>query len=251
MRLLRQAARRIARVTENSPAIHRALRRGFLTLPVWLRGEQMIYDHLRKLVRTRRDHTFVVVGANDGITNDPIHPFAKKYHWRGILIEPVPMYYEQLVENSRGLAVKAVNVAVHATLRAMPFYYLEDCPAHALPAFARGVGSFDRAKVISSAAEVHGVEDHLRQIQVPCKRLDEIVVESQLTTVNIVVIDAEGYDHEIVPQIRFDEWKTHTVIFEHKHLPAGALESIRETLTARGFHCRRDKYDVLASREAS
>jgi len=250
MKLLRQAARRIARVTGNSPAIHHALRRGFLSLPPWLRGEQMIHDHLRKLVRTRRDHTFVVVGANDGITNDPIHPFARKYQWRGVLIEPVPMYYEQLVENSRGLAVKAVNVAVHATLRMMPFHYLEDDPGSPLPAFARGLGSFDRAKVLSSAAEIQGVEDRLRQIQVPCRRLDEIVAESQMSTVNIVVIDAEGYDHEIVPQIRFDEWTTHTVIFEHKHLPAGALEGVLRTLTARGFQCRRDKYDVLASRDA-
>ena len=32
--------------------------------------------------------TFVQIGSNDGIKNDPLHRYIKKNNWKGILVEP-------------------------------------------------------------------------------------------------------------------------------------------------------------------
>ena len=38
--------------------------------------------------------TVIQIGANDGITHDPIHKFIKRDKWNGVLLEPQPYVYE-------------------------------------------------------------------------------------------------------------------------------------------------------------
>jgi FkbM family methyltransferase len=39
------------------------------------------------------------VGAFDGITDDPLGPFARHLGWEGILVEPQPHLFSQLMRN--------------------------------------------------------------------------------------------------------------------------------------------------------
>src|ERR1700681_618887 len=45
---------------------------------------------------------FVQIGANDGIKNDPIHVYVRKYHWNGLLVEPMPDFFNTLRINYMG-----------------------------------------------------------------------------------------------------------------------------------------------------
>src|SRR3954463_14205307 len=47
------------------------------------------------------DFFFVQVGANDGVTDDPIRRYIQRYHWRGVLIEPLAKVFQQLCFNYR------------------------------------------------------------------------------------------------------------------------------------------------------
>ncbi len=40
--------------------------------------------------------TFVQIGANDGVWNDPIEPYLRGEKWRGVLVEPVPYVFARL-----------------------------------------------------------------------------------------------------------------------------------------------------------
>ena len=42
--------------------------------------------------------TVIQIGANDGITNDPIHKFIKRDNWKGVLLEPQSYVYEQYLK---------------------------------------------------------------------------------------------------------------------------------------------------------
>ncbi|MFO1348206.1 MAG: hypothetical protein U1F12_06435 [Pseudomonadales bacterium] len=58
----------------------------------------------RQLIANLRPHVrpdffYVNIGANDGITNDPIFPFIEKYNWHGIQVEPVLSTFNQLKIN--------------------------------------------------------------------------------------------------------------------------------------------------------
>jgi hypothetical protein len=35
---------------------------------------------------------FISIGANDGVSNDPIWPFASRFGWEGLAVEPNPQW---------------------------------------------------------------------------------------------------------------------------------------------------------------
>ncbi len=47
----------------------------------------MLAAHL--MLTTRRPY-FIGIGANDGVTHDPLYPFVRDFGWRGIMVEPIP-----------------------------------------------------------------------------------------------------------------------------------------------------------------
>ncbi len=62
-------------------------------------GLKCIDSHffLSLLARKYKDLHFIQIGANDGVTNDPIHDLVKSYHWKGVLVEPLPRGVIQIV----------------------------------------------------------------------------------------------------------------------------------------------------------
>ncbi|MCU1247627.1 MAG: hypothetical protein JWQ49_656 [Edaphobacter sp.] len=54
---------------------------------------------LTKVSAERPDVFFVQIGANNGLTDDPILQFVTKYHWHGVLVEPQPQVFQQLLKN--------------------------------------------------------------------------------------------------------------------------------------------------------
>lgn len=59
---------------------------------------------LRAVVRRalRPDFFFVNIGANDGISNNPIYPFLRDHGWGGIAVEPLEPLFAELERNYRG-----------------------------------------------------------------------------------------------------------------------------------------------------
>jgi hypothetical protein len=45
---------------------------------------------LAKVSAQRPDFFFVQIGANNGLTDDPLRQFVTKYHWHEVLVEPQP-----------------------------------------------------------------------------------------------------------------------------------------------------------------
>lgn len=247
-RFLRTVARRVSSILAYNPRLHAALKGAFLRLPEKTRGRQMIYDGLREFgISRRQDVTFCVVGANDGVTNDHLYPFAKQFRWKGILVEPVPPYFAELKKAYEGLPVVLENVAIHRTESKMSIHFLDAAKAD-LPAWAKGVGSFDKSK-LETLSELPQRGDALTQIEVDCFPLETVVNRSGLDRIDVFMVDVEGYDAEIVRQIDFDAWKVRVVIFEHKLLSKEDMADCLALLDAHGFKRVQDRYDVFATRD--
>ena len=241
--------RPITAVTGRFRRLHLLLRRMYRALPSSIRGERMVYDHLQSLVRQRREQTFLLIGANDGVMADHVYDHARRYQWRGVAVEPVPAFFRALRSHYAGLPVQLLNMAVHHHERAMRLYYIDADKGRHLPAWVRGVGSFDRDQVVQATADLPDAASYITSVDVPCRNLDEIVAESGLQRVDIIVVDVEGYDHEVVSRIRFDEWQTHTVVFEYKHIPGPILDDLKSLLQQHGFSMKQDHEDILAYRQ--
>lgn len=63
-------------------------------------GFSLLAAHL--MLTTVRPY-FIGIGANDGVTHDPLYPFVRDFGWRGIMVEPIPEAFAALERNYAGL----------------------------------------------------------------------------------------------------------------------------------------------------
>jgi hypothetical protein len=86
---------------------------------------------------------FVQIGANDGISSDPIHGFVTRNRVAGLAVEPLQDIFARLVANYRDYpAVKPVNVALHRTARSLEIHRVDPIKGKQLGDWTQGIGSF-------------------------------------------------------------------------------------------------------------
>lgn len=62
---------------------------------------------------TSKNFFVIQIGANDGISNDPIHDWILKFGWHGILIEPLAEPFQELEINyANNDKIKLINKAI-------------------------------------------------------------------------------------------------------------------------------------------
>ncbi len=205
---------------------------------------------------------FVNVGANDGILNDPIHPFIAKYGWRGIAIEPVPHVFEQLVANYRdltGVVLERVAIAD----RPRPFWYVR--PGSGSAEFAvQQIGSLKEEYVrdallrlrmvpnvgptyVGNTAPIQdgtdnqgplvadGVEKFVEQLDVDCVPFNELMERHGVDHVDFLNIDAEGCDFEILQSIDFTRFAPGLLCIELAALSDQELAGLDEMINRFGY----------------
>ena len=79
-----------------------------------------------------------------------------------------------------------------------PVYQLEG-----LPQWYDGIGSFSREAVLDHARLIPDIEDRLVRTEVPCLTFDSLCAKHDVGAVDLLLIDTEGYDHQILAHINF------------------------------------------------
>ena len=91
-----------------------------------------VFDLLMyKLAATVPDLFFVQIGANDGITDDPIRKYVTRYHWRGLLVEPQAEVFQRLLYNYRDEKQMIFEQAVVADTDGVAKFFVAAQPAAA------------------------------------------------------------------------------------------------------------------------
>ena len=100
------------------------------------------FDLALRAVTHLDDHEFffIQVGANDGISHDPLRAYIERYHWSGILIEPQPRVFARLCRNYESQPqLRFVNAALAAQHGSATLYTVQTDDD------TTGMASFDRA----------------------------------------------------------------------------------------------------------
>lgn len=245
--LLRLAARRISNLLDAYPAAHGLLKSAFLSLPPALRGRQMIWDTLAALGKSRGQNVFVLqVGANDGVHDDPVSHFIRKHHWSALLVEPVPRIFATLTQNyANQPGIQFANVAISDRDETKPFFFIDD-PHHELPAWASEVGSFIH-DLVTTHISGRDVRSFIREIQVPCLTPASLLQQHQIQKVDVVVVDAQGYDDRILLQLPLSSIRPVMIIFEHCLLSDTQRQTCQTFLNQHGYQLESDRWDTLAT----
>src|ERR1043166_4307016 len=210
------------------------------------------FELLIDTILRKQNHLFFIqVGANDGKTSDPIYDFVTRHpkNVRGILLEPVKDYFEELRSNYHGRSnVIILNLAIHNSNREMNIYRVDPgrLERQELPIWAKGIASFNQAH-----HELSGTPgDCIIEEKVQCITFNELLTDYQVQEVDLLQIDTEGYDSEIIRNLDFKVTKPKVIHFEHG-LSQGIMSkegfsALTDVLHNNGYEIWMDSYDATA-----
>jgi len=201
---------------------------------------------LARHVQRQPDLTFVQIGAFDGRQSDPLYQFITRYHWRGVLVEPMPDAFDRLREAYKNEPqVILENVAVAQSNGTKTLYHLRrDAPG--LPTWAPMLASFDREVVLRHGAQIPGIADLIATTDVRCLTLSSLLSQTGLGQVDLLQIDAEGWDFEILKLIDFTQIKPAIINYEHAHLNQDDWDAAVGLLVRNGYRVGIGPYDTVA-----
>jgi FkbM family methyltransferase len=183
------------------------------------------------LLSKKVDDFFVIqIGANDGITHDPIHKFIKRDKWKGVLLEPQKDVFENLLKPlyAKQEGIILVQAALGHKEGETTIYRI----GFSQDRWATGLTSFNKSVLVKAFASGHVARQAAKQgISVPDDPSQHIIEEkvpvitsrSLLTTykvekIDLLQIDSEGFDFEIIKMFDLTEVRPTYISYENSHL---------------------------------
>jgi FkbM family methyltransferase len=179
------------------------------------------FAYLLKLTKLASRLVFVKVGANDGITGDPCGElFLRNRKWSGLLIEPVPYSFAKLghIYSDRS-RFRLEQVAIGNMAGSSTFFYVSESAKDALPNlpfYYDQLGSFDRNHIIKHLDGI--LEPFIVETQVEVSPLPEVLARNNISVIDLLHIDTEGYDLQVLKTIDLSTVTPLAIFIEHRHL---------------------------------
>jgi len=204
---------------------------------------------------------FIEIGANDGVQHDHLRPFIVSLPWRGVMVEPLPWVFERLRSNYRGQkGVTFENAAIAGADGQVPFYYAaapaEDRGQDDRPIWSDTIGSLSRAEVektiagardfAASGLGVHipGIESRIERTEVPSITFESLCRKHRIRELDLLLIDAQGYDYEIINGIDFERYRPRLLIYESITFSAEEREQSTAYLEGLGYETMDEGIDT-------
>jgi FkbM family methyltransferase len=196
--------------------------------------------------KQRNEIFFIQVGANDGQWGDRIYTFIRRDKWSGILIEPQKVIFERLLNNyKKRNNLFFENVAIDSTEGERNLFKISFTDSQ----WASGISSFiknDIQKLIDAGyvermAKAESIklptkkEEWICEEKVKVQTLRNIIEKHQVKKIDLIIIDAEGYDFEIIKTIPFDYIKPGVIVYEHSHFNDDVKNECRSFLKNFGY----------------
>jgi FkbM family methyltransferase len=182
------------------------------------------------------------IGANDGLSGNHVNEFVVSGRLRCVFVEPVPFVFERLSRVYGGREnVQLVNCAVGGSDGHAMFHYLK---GGTRPGYDQ-VGSFNREQVEEKIPDYGGTVVSLELKTITFQTLMGL---ARFNDVRILVVDAEGYDAEIVVQA-LTAIHPEVIVYEHMYLPEATQAELKARLTQEGYVLETLHGDTLAIRD--
>lgn len=202
----------------------------------------------------------IQVGANDGITNDPIHKFIKRDGWSGLLLEPQEKVFRNklfplYLKNSQ---IKMENIAICSENKLMDFYRI----AFSYERWATGLSTFDLktlqrkvdAGIIDEVAKRKGEKlpenksDYIEKVRVEGKTFDFLRKKYEIGEVDVLQVDTEGFDFEVIKLYDLTQNKPKVIVFENMHLSTATIVELGKYFEDNNYRLLKISGDSIAIR---
>ena len=186
------------------------------------------------------------VGANDGISNDPIHHLVVSRKWRLLAVEPMEGSFNRLVNTYRDNPhVRCVQCAVGATDGQAIMYSIDPQGANG---FDDHLSSFSLDVLKKHWRHIPDLSERVTTHAVKSLTLSSLMKENEFTDVDMLQIDTEGFDYEVIKMALHCGLFPEIIAFEWEHLGKQAMWDCRCDLIKYGYKWLITKGDVVAVR---
>jgi FkbM family methyltransferase len=204
------------------------------------------------------DFYVIQIGANDGITHDPIHKFIKRDRWKGVLLEPQPDVFnnelKRIYQFNEGLT--PICAAIGKEDGSQKLYKIGFSDMR----WATGLASFSLEQirehydsgVVAMNCKKYGLKipsDPAQQIvavDVEVISPETLIKKYGISRIDLLQIDAEGYDLEVILIFEIEKTQPQVINFENENLPQEDLERCYQLLKANGYQLQKFGRDTLA-----
>jgi FkbM family methyltransferase len=201
----------------------------------------MVLSHYRV---THPQVRYLQVGAFDGVSGDPIYPLIERHGLQGILIEPQKDVFERLRANyARFPNFRLVNAAIGDHDGCSTLYRTKP---GAGPEWLGQIASFNRDVLMWHSRKLSNLESLVESEQVRCMTFDTLFREEAIAKVDLLQIDAEGFDAEVLRLFDIPFRRPAIVHFEHIHLSVEDHEKATGLLVDQGYRVTASGTDTLA-----
>ena len=194
------------------------------------------FDDVLEFQYARSRSFFVmVVGAYDGVANDPVSRFILGHDCSGIFVEPQPTVFARLRENLGSYArFHLVNSAVDQAAGVREFFSVPSGIA-GLPPWTEQLASFCKEHIAKHEEKVPGLSRHITSTMVQTLSFDDLLDQFQVDAVDVLQVDAEGIDALLLSWFPFQRLKPAVVHYEIAHMSAKDLAATRTRMGALGY----------------
>lgn len=201
-------------------------------------GNYKYLDNWLKHLSNNPDFFFAQIGANDGLRNDPLHKYVRRYGWKGILVEPQDKMFNNLVKNYSGHdGLIFENIAIGETDGEIELFTIDESESdewHNLIATVR--------------PEVGILKDQQKNIvsqKVPALTLDSLFAKHKITKIDFMLMDLEGFEPKVFQSYNWSV-KPDKIYFETRHLGYIQFQEVQKVLMKQGYRLFTERGDCLA-----
>jgi FkbM family methyltransferase len=197
--------------------------------------------------RTHDDVKFLQVGAFDGMKGDPLFPLIEEYPLSGALIEPQPEPFQRLISNYSKFDQSRftfVNAAISPQDGFLPLYKVTAGPGD--PPWLPQLASFDRNVILKMRRHIKDCAARIYATEVRSLTFDSLFAELKTERVDLLQIDAEGYDSEVLRLFDVPRRTPAIIRFEHRFMTRPEHASWIGMLTGLGYKIALEPQDTLA-----
>jgi FkbM family methyltransferase len=188
--------------------------------------------------------SFLQVGANDGVSFDFLYYFVKKRDSKGLVVEPIKSYFEELCKNYiDNPKIVKVNKAVHKELKEALIFKIDNSKICNYPDWVKGIASFQKSHINKFDLII---EDDIVEEIVKADTLENIINEGKITEFDYFQIDTEGYDYKVIEMFDFMKHKPKVIRAEYINLSKQEKSLIYKTLSKKGYHVFLEGMDIVA-----
>lgn len=217
---------------------------------------------LNKYSRNTQQLTVIQIGANDGFNHDPIVKFIKRDKWNGVLLEPQKYVHDTFLSklHQNQSNIKTLNAALDYQDGERMMYHI----AFSRSRWATGLSSFDKQALeevinnghVARSARKEGIplptnkEDYITEEKIQCISPETLVKTYHINKIDLLQIDAEGFDFEIIKMMNIPQTQPGMIVFEDSHLSSEALQECHQLLSTQSYIIRKTKGNAIAIKKA-